>query len=283
MLSLARRIFRIVTERRQSGRDSQSNSGAGRMRNRSRTERGDMAVMKKLVFLLATVCVGTRCSAGAERQATVDRLDHAAAVLHETMNAPDQRIPDHILRRARCIAVVPHLVKGGFVFGAEEGKGVATCRTATGWSAPIFIEMGGGSWGTQFGVEAVDLVMVIKGRQGLEKLLSSKFELGRDASVAVGPVGRHSSENTDAALNAMILTYSHAKGAFLGMTFDGALVRSDSGSQRSIYGRRVTNRAVLLGRVRTPAAARTFLAAVREAKAQAGSQGGARKTGTRRH
>jgi lipid-binding SYLF domain-containing protein len=107
-------------------------------------------------------------------------------------------------------------MKGGFVFGAEHGKGVATCRTAKGWSAPAFIQIGGGSWGTQIGVEAVDLVMVIKSEKGMQKLLSSKFEIGRDASVVVEPVGRHSSENTDVKLDTMILTYSRAKGASSG-------------------------------------------------------------------
>ncbi len=182
--------------------------------------------MKRLVVILAVLTFGSPCWAASERENAIERLDKSAKVLHEIMNAPDQRIPDHILRPARCIAVIPHLMKGGFVFGAEEGKGVATCRTGEGWSAPTFIQMGGGSWGTQFGVEAVDLVMVIRGRRGLQKLLSSKFEIGRDASVAVGPMGRHSSENTDAALNAVILTYSRAKGAFLGMTFDGAVVKA---------------------------------------------------------
>jgi lipid-binding SYLF domain-containing protein len=187
------------------------------------------------------------------------------------MRAPDQRIPDHILKGAQCIAVVPRLVKGGFVFGAEEGKGVATCRTGRGWSAPAFIQMGGGSWGTQFGVEAVDLVMVVRGKEGMEKLLASKFEIGRDASAAVGPVGRHSSENTDMKLNALILTYSRAKGAFLGMTFDGAVVRGDDDARHAMYGRRVTTTEVLLGRVARPVGARPFLAAVRRAEAQAGS------------
>lgn len=229
--------------------------------------------MKRLIFLITVLMFEAPCWAGSEREDAVNRLDHSAKVLHELMSAPDQRIPDHVLRRAKCIAVVPHLVKGGFVFGAEEGKGVATCRMGYGWSAPTFIQMGGGSWGTQFGVEAVDLVMVIRGRQGLEKLLSSKFELGRDASVAVGPMGRHSSENTDAKLNALILTYSHAKGAFLGMTFDGAVVKADNGARHAIYGRRVTNSATLLGRVRSPAAARPFLAAVRGAEARADAHG----------
>lgn len=201
----------------------------------------------------------------------IQRLDHAARVLDETMRAPDQRIPDHILKGARCIAVVPHLVKGGFVFGAEEGKGVATCRTARGWSAPVFIQMGGGSWGTQFGVEAVDLIMVVRGKEGMEKLLASKFEIGRDTSAAVGPVGRISSENTDATLNALILTYSRAKGAFLGMTFDGAVVKSDNDARRAMYGRRVTTSEALMGEVRPPAGARPFLRAVGRTEAQAGT------------
>lgn len=227
--------------------------------------------MKTIMLSLALLSLVAQCSAESERMKDIQRLDHAARVLDETMRAPDQRIPDHILKGARCIAVVPHLVKGGFVFGAEEGKGVATCRTARGWSAPVFIQMGGGSWGTQFGVEAVDLIMVVRGKEGMEKLLASKFEIGRDTSAAVGPVGRISSENTDATLNALILTYSRAKGAFLGMTFDGAVVKSDNDARRAMYGRRVTTSEALMGEVRPPAGARPFLRAVGRTEAQAGT------------
>jgi lipid-binding SYLF domain-containing protein len=225
--------------------------------------------MKKLMFLFAILSLGTLCWAGSGRQDAVDRLNNAATVLHDIMDAPDQRIPERIMKRAKCVAVIPHLMKGGFVFGAEHGKGVATCRTAKGWSAPAFIKIGGGSWGTQIGVEAIDLVMVIRSAKGMQKLLSSKFEIGRDASAAVGPVGRHSSENTDVKLDTMILTYSRAKGAFLGLTFVGALVRADNDSRHAMYGPRVTTRATLLGRVAAPAATRPFLDAVRGAKAQA--------------
>jgi lipid-binding SYLF domain-containing protein len=225
--------------------------------------------MKRGMLVLALLSLGPLCWAGSERQDAINRLDKAARVLHEIMDAPDQRIPDHIMKHAKCVAVVPHLIKGGLVFGAEEGKGAATCRTARGWSAPTFIQMGGGSWGTQFGVEAVDLVMVFRSAKGMQKLLSSKFEIGRDASVAVGPVGRHSSEDTDVELNTLILTYSRAKGAFLGMTFDGAVVRADNDARHALYGRRVTTRATLLGRVATPPAARPFVDAVRGAKAEA--------------
>lgn len=219
--------------------------------------------------MFAVLSFGFQCLAESDRQKDINRLNRAARTLHEIMNAPDQRIPDHILEHARCLAVVPHLVKGGFIFGADEGKGVATCRTPTGWSAPAFFEMGGASWGTQFGVESVDLVMVVRGREGMQKLLSSKFELGRDASAAVGPVGRLSSENVDLKMNALILTYSHAKGAFLGMTFDGAVVRSDDSAQRAMYGVRGTTRRALLGEVPSPVAARPFLIAVRGAEARA--------------
>jgi lipid-binding SYLF domain-containing protein len=225
--------------------------------------------MRKLMFFFAMMSLGTLCWAGSERQDAVDRLNNAATVLHEIMDAPDQRIPERIMKRAKCVAVIPHLMKGGFVFGAEHGKGVATCRTAKGWSAPAFIKIGGGSWGTQIGVEAIDLVMVIRSEKGMQKLLSSKFEIGRDASAAVGPVGRHSSENTDVKLNVMILTYSRAKGAFLGLTFVGALVRADNDSRHAMYGPRVTTRATLLGRVAAPPAAEPFLDAARGAKAQA--------------
>ena len=145
--------------------------------------------MKKLMFLFAMLSLGTLCWAGSERQDAVDRLSNAAKVLHEIMAAPDQRISEEIMKRAKCVAVIPHLMKGGFVFGAEHGKGVATCRTAKGWSAPAFIKIAGGSWGTQIGVEAVDLVMVIKSNKGMQKLLSSKFEIGRDGIGSSGTSG----------------------------------------------------------------------------------------------
>src|SRR5579862_182988 len=222
--------------------------------------------MKKFILLSAVLALGSVCWAGSERRDAVDRLHHAAKVLDEIMGAPDSRISDAAMKRAKCVAVVPHLIKGGFVFGAEHGKGVATCRTPKGWSAPAFIRITGGSWGTQIGAEEVDLVMVINSEKGMQRLLSSRLEIGRDASVAAGPVGRHSSENTDVKLDVLVLTYSRAKGAFIGAAFKGAWVHADNRSRRAMYGPRVTTRAVLLGRVRTPAAAGQFLDAVRGAK-----------------
>src|SRR5579863_8388771 len=192
--------------------------------------------MKKVMFVLAMFGLGTLCWAASGREDATDRLDSATSVLHEIMAMPDKGIPEEVLEHAKCVAVIPHMVKGGFIFGAKGGKGVATCRTANGWSAPAFIRIAGGSWGTQLGAEAVDLVMVIKSEKGMQKLLSSKFEIGRDASVALGPVGRLSSESTDFKLDVLILTYSRARGAFVGFTFKGALVRADNRSRRAIYG-----------------------------------------------
>ncbi len=155
------------------------------------------------------------------------------------------------------------------MFGGKGGKGVATCRTANGWSAPAFITISGGNWGLQIGVEAVDLVMIIQNEKGMQKLLESNFHLGADASAAAGPVGRHAEAGTDWKMDAEILTYSRAKGAFAGLTLEGASIRQDNDSRHAIYGPKVTTRALLLGKVTPPAVAEPFLAEVRGAKAQA--------------
>jgi SH3 domain-containing YSC84-like protein 1 len=227
--------------------------------------------MKKLVTLVAMLGLGAATAAWAEtdREATVDRLDHAGRVLHEIMTAPDKGIPEEVLEHAKCIAVVPNLLKGGFVFGAENGRGVATCRTTEGWSAPAFFAITGGSWGLQIGVEGVDLVMIIQNDNGMERLIGSGFELGADASAAAGPVGRHASADTNWKLDTEILTYSRAKGAFAGIILNGASIRRDEDSTVAIYGRDVSTRTILQGQKTVPAVARPFLDAVRNAKAQA--------------
>jgi lipid-binding SYLF domain-containing protein len=185
------------------------------------------------------------------------------------MATPDKGIPDEVLANAKCIAVVPHLVKGGFVFGAENGRGVATCRTANGWSAPAFFAITGGSWGLQIGVEGIDLVMVIQGDKGMAHLINSKFEIGADASAAAGPVGRHASADTDWKMNAEILTYSRARGIFAGVTLNGAGIRRDDDSTEAMYGHEVSTRAILTGQVPPPPGAHAFLDAIRDAKVQA--------------
>ena len=170
-------------------------------------------------------------------QDSIERLQLSTDVLHSIMEAPDKGIPEEVLSGAKCIVVVPHLVKGGFVFGAEHGRGIASCRTPGGWSAPAFVSIGGGSWGLQIGVEGVDLVMLIMNDQGFQHLLSSKFQLSGDASASAGPVGRHASAGTDWKLNIEILSYSRSRGAFAGITLNGAVVEQDNDSTRAIYGR----------------------------------------------
>jgi SH3 domain-containing YSC84-like protein 1 len=229
--------------------------------------------MKNVLMFVAVLALGTLCWAGTAREDATERLDNATNVIHEIMGMPDNGIPEEVLEHAKCVAVVPHMVKAGFIFGGKGGKGVATCRTANGWSAPAFITISGGSWGLQIGVEAVDLVMIIQNEKGMQKLLESNFQLGADASAAAGPVGRHASAGTDWKLDTEILTYSRAKGAFAGLTLEGASVRQDNDSRKAIYGRKVTTRDLLLGKVSAPAAAQPFLAEIRKAKAQAVAEG----------
>jgi lipid-binding SYLF domain-containing protein len=229
--------------------------------------------MKKVMFLLAMLSLGTLSWAGSAREDATDRLDSATTVLHEIMGAPDKGIPEEVLEHARCVAVVPHMVKGGFIFGAKAGKGVATCRTANGWSAPAFITISGGNWGLQIGVEAVDVVMIIQNEKGMQRLLSSNFHIGADASAAAGPVGRHAEAGTDWKMDTEILTYSRAKGAFAGLTLEGASIRQDSDSRHAMYGPKVTTRALLLGKVPAPSAAQPFLAEMHGAKAKAVAAG----------
>ena len=208
-----------------------------------------------LVFvLLLTFCV--TCFAKTSRQDATDRLDAAATVINEIMAAPDKGVPEEILGSAQCVAVVPSLLKGGFVVGAAYGKGVATCRTpntTSKWSAPAFFSVEGGSFGLQIGGQAVDLVMIVMNERGMRALLSSRFKLGADASVAAGPVGRHAEGMTDWKMRAQVLTYSRARGVFAGVTLNGAAIRTDDDSVRAFYGRRVPNRTILMGRIEIPA------------------------------
>src|SRR5579864_2179805 len=193
-----------------------------------------------------------------ESKAT-DRVQSAADVLNEIQSAPDSGMPEEILGRAECVAVVPSMLKGGFIVGAKYGRGVASCRTAKGWSAPAFFTVTGGSFGFQIGGQAVDLVMLIMNNDGMQRLLSSQFTLGADASVAAGPVGRHAEGNTDWTMRAQVLTYSRARGVFAGATLNGAVMKQDKDSTREFYGHMVTFKAALTGEVEPPAPANGFL------------------------
>jgi SH3 domain-containing YSC84-like protein 1 len=222
--------------------------------------------MKRLATILTVLLFATCAWAGQTREDVDGRLDHAAKVMQQIMATPDKGIPDEVLEHAQCVAVVPDLLKGGFVFGAEHGRGVVTCRTAHGWSAPAFFAISGGSWGLQIGVEGIDLVMVFMDRQGANQMLSSKFELGGDASASAGPVGRHASADTDWKMNTKVLTYSRSKGVFAGLTLNGARIAPDEDSTRAFYGHNVATRKVLDGDIPTPPAAKTFVASIAGAK-----------------
>src|SRR6476659_231275 len=202
---------------------------------------------------------GTLAWAGTGREDTIERLQSSVDVLHSIMSTPDKSIPEEVLSNAKCILVVPNLIKGGFIFGGKHGRGVASCRTATGWSAPAFVSVGGGSWGLQIGAEGVDLVMLVMNDKGLQHLLSSKFQLSGEGSAAAGPVGRNASAGTDWKLDSELLTYSRSKGAFAGLTLEGAVVEQDSDSTTAIYGKDVPFRKILIGDVKAPAADEPFM------------------------
>jgi len=218
--------------------------------------------MKKIsVALLAFLTTASWAQAGA-RSAEVERVQSATTVLSQIMEAPDKGIPDSIMSGAKCIAIVPSMLKISFIFGANYGKGVATCRTSTGWSAPAFFRMEGGSFGFQAGGEASDLVLIIRTDEGMQHLLQSKFKLGGDASAAAGPVGRDAQAATDLTMRAQILTYSRSRGLFLGVSLNGAVVHQDNGDTRAFYGKDWTFYSLLNGEVAAPPDAHGFLTTV---------------------
>jgi lipid-binding SYLF domain-containing protein len=218
--------------------------------------------MKK--FLLLTLFVSlcgfaVRANGQTRESKASDRVQAAADVLNQVESAPDSGIPRTILGRAECVAVVPSMLNGGFIVGAKYGRGLASCRTPKGWSAPAFFMTEGGSVGFQIGGQAVDLVMLVMNNDGMQHLLSSKFSLGADASVAAGPVGRDAAGDTDWKMRAQVLTYSRARGVFAGVSLNGAVIKQDKDSTREFYGHMVTFRAALTGEIEPPPAANPFL------------------------
>ena len=214
--------------------------------------------MKKLVLLAVLAMIPAALWAQGDRANTVERVQAAGTVIDEIMNAPDSRIPDEIFDSAKCIAVVPSMLKGAFVFGAQYGKGVASCRTEKGWSAPAFFRVTGGSFGFQIGGQAVDLIMVVMNDEGMQNLLASKFKIGADASAAAGPVGRQAAGSTDWKMRAQILTYSRARGIFAGISLDGAVVMQGKDDTRAFYGRMVPFKTLLTGELAAPEDAKPF-------------------------
>lgn len=223
-------------------------------------------MMRKLLVLALSLCLLSTVVVAADddddKTKATRRVESAATVLDEIQGAPDQGIPEEVLGSAECVAVVPTLLKAGFIVGGRYGRGVASCRTPKGWSAPAFFMVGGGSFGLQIGGEAVDLVMLIMNKDGMKNLLSSNFKLGADASAAAGPVGRHASANTDWKMRAQVLTYSRARGAFAGLELSGAVIKQDKDSTRDFYGRMVPFKTSLTGNVDAPQTAYPFLSSL---------------------
>ena len=217
--------------------------------------------MLRHIVLSTALAVGLAPSAlpSSDRNDDVKRIASATEVFHEIMATPDKGIPQELLESAKCIAIIPGEKKAAFIVGGNYGKGLATCRTAAGWSAPLFLAVGGGSLGFQIGGSSTDVVMVFRNDKGMESLLSDKFKIGADATAAAGPVGRHAAADTDAKMNAEILTWSRSKGLFAGISLDGAVVQADESGDRAMYGDNVNRREILKGAVRPPEAARPLL------------------------
>lgn len=215
--------------------------------------------MKKLLLLLMVCAMAASAFAGDDMDnKAADRVKAAASVLEEIQAAPDTGIPDEVMGSAECVAVVPSMLKAGFVFGGHYGRGVASCRTAKGWSDPAFFRIEGGSFGLQIGGQAVDLIMLVMNQKGMDNLLSSKFKLGADATVAAGPVGRHAAADTDWKMRAQVLSYSRARGIFAGLELNGAVVKVDRESTLEFYNH-VQPFSTTLTTVSSPPAALPFL------------------------
>lgn len=214
---------------------------------------------KTLIAFSLCVLLSSTAFAASSRQDLQDRIDSAKTVLDQIMSAEDNTIPMNILRSATCVAVVPGMIKGAFVFGAQYGQGVVTCRTSQGWSAPVFIRMAGGSFGFQIGGQSTDLVLVAVNDRGFQDLLKNKFKIGGDASAAAGPVGRSGQAATDWKMNAELLSYSRNKGLFAGIDLDGTSVSQNLDDTQTYYGAPQEFKNVLEGHVAVPAGAVPFV------------------------
>ncbi|MEO8052574.1 MAG: lipid-binding SYLF domain-containing protein [Acidobacteriota bacterium] len=214
-------------------------------------------------FVVVLAIAGTMSSAAlaADREERVgDRLEASVDTLTAMANAADNGIPQELLDNAHCVVIIPGMKKAGFIFGAKYGRGFASCRRPgnAGWSAPAAMRVEGGSVGFQIGASETDVVLLMMNDQGMKHLLTDKFTIGGDATAAAGPVGRHASAQTDAMMHAQMLSYSRSRGLFAGISLEGATLRPDDNTNRELYGRRMRNRQILTGNIKTPAAAEQF-------------------------
>src|ERR1700689_2011440 len=214
---------------------------------------------KRLLIVAALASFVVLPAVASDHEDDVNRTHKAAEVFKEVMNTPDQGIPMDLLASAKCIAIIPGDKKFAFIFGGSYGRGLATCRTEHGWSAPLFLALDGGSVGYQIGGSSTDVVMLFMNDHALHSLLSDKFKLGADASVAAGPVGRNATAATDLKLNAEILSYSRSKGIFAGVSLDGAVMQADKRGDKAMYGENVNRHEILAGKFAVPASARQLV------------------------
>ncbi len=220
-------------------------------------------MLKRILAVTILIAFASLTAVASDREDDVNRTKKAAQVFKEIMNTPDQGIPSNLLESAKCIAIIPGDKKFAFIFGGSYGRGLATCRTGHGWSAPMFLAIDGGSVGYQIGGSSTDLVMLFMNDHALQSLMSDKFKLGAVASVAAGPVGRNASAGTDLKLNAEILSYSRSKGIFAGVSLDGAVMQADKSGDKAMYGDDVTRHEILDGKVAVPASARALVEELR--------------------
>jgi lipid-binding SYLF domain-containing protein len=215
--------------------------------------------MRSLLRLVLVMSLAATAFAGDDAQKVRGRVTAAGNILQQIQAAPDQRIPEEVLASAACVAIVPSMLNGGLVLGLRYGRGVATCRTSKGWSAPAFFVVEGGSFGPQFGGQAVDLIMLVMNKEGMANLFSSKFKFGAQASVAAGPVGRQAAAETDWKMRAEVLCYSRTRGAFAGATLEHGKIKLDKDSTRAFYGHMVRPRTSLTGEIDAPSTTYPFL------------------------
>ena len=221
-------------------------------------------MLKRVLIFSTIVLLAAQVAVASDREDDVSRTRKAAQVFKEIMDTPDRGIPHDLLESAKCIAIIPGDVKFALIFGGSYGRGVASCRTAHGWSAPMFVAIEGGSVGYQIRGSSTDLIMLFMNDHALHSLLSDKFKLGADASVAAGPVGRKAAASTDLKLNAEILSYSRSKGIFAGVSLDGAVLQADKSGDQALYGDNVDRHDILDGKVPVPKSAMGLIQELRD-------------------
>jgi len=238
------------------------------VRSKTRAKQISFIAVSAIILLLASMAWAAD-DKDKDESDIAKRIDNSANVLNEIMGTPDKAIPDKIMSDAKCLVIIPSMVKIAVGFGGNHGRGVATCKTANGWSAPAPVAITGGSWGLQLGGQAIDIIMVVMNDQGVEHLLSSKFKLGAEASAAAGPVGRDAGADTDWKMKAEVLTYSRARGIFAGVDINGAAITQDKDATRLLYGKMVPFTPILRGKVTPPEGSHALLTALRKYSEQA--------------